>query len=301
MRIIEPKIELIEQGENIVSHVARCARVCYKREKGNDEVTYNNLLKNKHWSMFRHATFYYIIDSRYIDSTYNNPNLLWVAELNKIINKYNQLVIGIDIKYYNHTYYIVINGNWRLDYKYLFDTLFDYQVQDKAFANACDVAWNMMRYTFKITTQISTSRELNRVSPNSIAEQSTRYVYEDGTLCRPHWLDDTYSIGEVFNGVVEVWRNKDEDEDVKTKILNYIRACKSGFDYYKYLINMGIPRQDARGVLPLDTATECVYTYSIAEWRHIIELRADEKRAHPNAVIIANMIKKELNDLGYDL
>lgn len=31
---------------------------------------------------------------------------------------------------------------------------------------------------FKVTTQISTSRELNRVSPNNIAEQSTRYVYE---------------------------------------------------------------------------------------------------------------------------
>lgn len=35
-----------------------------------------------------------------------------------------------------------------------------------------------MRYTFRVTTQISTSRELNRVSPNNIAEQSTRYVYE---------------------------------------------------------------------------------------------------------------------------
>lgn len=45
MKIIEPKIELIEQGENIVSHVARCARVCYKREKGNDEKLVENLYK----------------------------------------------------------------------------------------------------------------------------------------------------------------------------------------------------------------------------------------------------------------
>jgi thymidylate synthase ThyX len=42
----------------------------------------------------------------------------------------------------------------------------------------------MMRYTFCVDTQISTSRELNRVSPNSIAEKSTRYVYEDGSICR---------------------------------------------------------------------------------------------------------------------
>lgn len=32
----------------------------------------------------------------------------------------------------------------------------------------------MMRYTFCVDTQISTSRELNRVSPNNIAEKSTR-------------------------------------------------------------------------------------------------------------------------------
>lgn len=34
----------------------------------------------------------------------------------------------------------------------------------------------MMRYTFCVDTQISTSRELNRVSPNNIAEMSTRYI-----------------------------------------------------------------------------------------------------------------------------
>lgn len=301
MQIINPKVELIEQGENIVSHVARCARVCYKREKGNDEVTYNNLIENKHWSMFRHATNYYIVDYYRINLSDSTFDLRWIEQFDITINCYKQVIAGIDVKYYKYAYYIVINGNWALDHQNLVSTIKDYQVEAKEFANASEIAWNMMRYTFKITTQISTSRELNRVSPNNIAEQSTRYVYEDGTICRPHWLDDTYSIGEVFNGVVEVWRNKDEDEDVKTKILNYIRACKSGFDSYKYLIGMGISRQDARGVLPLDTATECVYTYSIPEWRHIIELRADVKHAHPNAVIIANMIKKELNYLGYDL
>lgn len=55
----------------------------------------------------------------------------------------------------------------------------------------------MMRYTFCVDTQISTSRELNRVSPNNIAEKSTRYVYEDGTICRPHWMSD--EIATHFN------------------------------------------------------------------------------------------------------
>lgn len=56
----------------------------------------------------------------------------------------------------------------------------------------------MMRYTFCVDTQISTSRELNRVSPNSIAEMSTRYVYKDGSICRPHWISQNRRKSDVF-------------------------------------------------------------------------------------------------------
>lgn len=37
MKIIEPKVELWQQGDDSKAHVARCARVCYGRETGNDE------------------------------------------------------------------------------------------------------------------------------------------------------------------------------------------------------------------------------------------------------------------------
>lgn len=60
-------------------------------------------------------------------------------------------------------------------------------------------------------------------------------------------------------------------------------------------------RQDARGVLPIDTATRYVYTYSIAEWRAILDLRyyGTTGAPHPNAKIIAGMIRQELIKLGY--
>lgn len=48
-----------------------------------------------------------------------------------------------------------------------------------------------------------------------------------------------------------------------------------------------------------DEAVKCIYTYSINEWKHIIKLRSDSA-AHPNAQIISNMIKKELESLGYE-
>ena len=56
MKIIEPKVELWQQGGDAKAHVARCARVCYGREIGNDQATIKRLIDSEHWSMFRHGT-----------------------------------------------------------------------------------------------------------------------------------------------------------------------------------------------------------------------------------------------------
>lgn len=47
MKIIEPKVELWLQ-EDAKAHVARCARICYGRETGNDEATIRRLINDKH-------------------------------------------------------------------------------------------------------------------------------------------------------------------------------------------------------------------------------------------------------------
>ena len=54
--------------------------------------------------------------------------------------------------------------------------------------------------------------------------------------------------------------------------------------------------EDARGLLPLDVATKCIYTYRLEEWRHFMDLRLLGKtgKPHPNAAIIANKIFKIL-------
>lgn len=48
MKIIEPKVELWQQGNDAKAHVARCARVCYGRETGNDEATIKRLINDGH-------------------------------------------------------------------------------------------------------------------------------------------------------------------------------------------------------------------------------------------------------------
>jgi thymidylate synthase ThyX len=282
MKIIEPKVELWQQGGDAKAHVARCARVCYGREIGNDQATIKRLIDSEHWSMFRHGTYYMIANDS--DKT-----------LETIIINYAN-TIGFSYHYEKHVYYITVNGNWVLDHKTQFGYLSKYIVPIEDFRNT-EIGFHMMRYTFCVDTQISTSRELNRVSPNNIAEKSTRYVYEDGTICRPHWMSDEEVDYLNNEPIFEEWCNSHKKASI------YRNSCNDSFNKYKLLVDIGMHRQDARGVLPLDTATRCVYTYSIDEWFDIIRKRVYNTtgKAHTNATIICKLIEQELNGLGYEV
>lgn len=285
MKIIEPKVELWKQGDDSKAHVARCARVCYGRETGNDEATVKRLINSKHWSMFRHETVYAMI-----------PIELWYGNFGEILKGYkaSPYISWVTVRDY---IYVSTNGNFMLDIeKYepvLYNEINNYRVSEEEF-NSCETAYNLFaRWTFCVDTQISTSRELNRVSPNNIAEKSTRYVYEDGTICRPHWISTKEA--DMFN--------EDNNADLDEAMNVYLRGCKRSFEDYKILIDKHkLNRQDARGILPIDTATRCIYSYNILEWRAILDLRyyGTTGKPHPNAYIIASMIRDELMELGYD-
>lgn len=283
MNIIKPAIELWHQDADWIHHVAKCARICYASDGSNDVKLVDNLLKLGHLSMFRHRSIYYIIPKD---------------------NKYIELVIRFEFCPYveyligSEAIYLATNGHFYIEHKdNILKTFEPFIVTAEEFIN-WELGWRLMRYTFKVTTQISTSRELNRVSPNNIAERSTRYVYENGTICCPHWMND-YSISKTINGKYLCYKNGEEDKGV---VLDYIQGCDEQFNRYKRLVDNGMQRQDARGVLPLDTATICAYTYSVSQWRDIIDLRYHGKTGapHPNAKIIAGMIREELIEFGYD-
>ena len=288
MKIIQPKVELWQQGEDKVAHVARCARVCYGRESGNDEALYGSLERRNHLSMYRHETYYTAVP-------YKKDSIVWQCLAGYMYCPYIKWVT-----YKNNTY-IITNGNFIRDIAksnpVLFHLIYDNQITPEE-AEQIEPIWeHFRRYTFCVVTQISTSRELNRVSPNNIAEQSTRYVYEDSSICRPHWM--TNEEAEMIN--------TDEHKVfyVGSKKLNeYFDSCNLSFGSYKRLIDIHkMDRQDARGVLPIDTATRCVYTYSADEWFEIIKKRVYNTtgKSHPNATIICKLIEQELNGLGYEV
>ena len=281
MKIIEPSVKYWKESTQYANeHIARCARICYRSENNNDEKLVNALWNNNHRSMYRHATKYFCLPKHYL----KDYALAYYFDNNPFIAT---LITDTDI-------FVSANLQWIKEHDNFYNVVAKWEISDIDIFNLTkenNDIYNVIRYTFVVTTQISTSREFNRVSPNNIAEQSTRYVYDDGTICRPHWMTkedcDHYEEFGKYDEISNIGQY-------------YITSCEQAFDAYKQLINYyKLNKQDARGLLPLDTATVCAYTYSGYEWKHILDLRyrGTTGKPHPNCYIIGEMIHNQLQIL----
>lgn len=271
MELIEPQVELLSELDiTPESHIARCARVCYGREykepnQEADKKLVEGLINRGHLSMLRHASMYlshtediFRIATHIANSCYWNYDVLrGYASTN--LQEFTQS--GVDKEQV-----VTLIGNKQI--------LEDCAKHPRLF--------KLYRLTFCITTQISTSRELNRVSPNNIAERSTRFCSSRGGLaiCRPWWI-------------------KIPIEDAVSALSYYNLACEAEKTYMTLLLR-GMKPENARGVLPLDTATKVIYTYSVQEWQHILDLRLYDKtgKAHPNCHVVMQMVKDKINSFA---
>lgn len=272
MILIEPKVELLKE-DNFYSHVANCARVCYASNNNSNiddkQFCKNVLIANNHLSMFRHATVY----CKY----YRNDWDRCTVDTFHLAQNINVVDLG-DL-------YVIMNGQSYLEFKKN-NIAENLKIDNHIIKDLPDKIKEYKRFTFKVTTQISTSRELNRVSPNNIAERSTRYCnYSKDkfnnqiSICKPYYYD-----------------NLDHKEQMA-----FINKMSDYENNYIYRINRRWSPEDAREFLPLCTATEIIYTYTVKEWRHIIDLRyyGTTGKPHPNAKIIAGLIRDQLIYLGY--
>ena len=312
IRVIKPSVEYLKETDKI-SHIAKCARVCFGKETGDDNRTFYNLYKAKHYSMFRHASVYAIINGcnslSFLDEFMDCPYIDYTMDS-------------------NHKVYIATNMNFTIDmsifnndiprYANLIKLIKNNQVSSEEFANT-EIGFGMMRYTFIVDTSIAVSRELNRVSPNAIAERSTRYCTANA-ICEPYWfsINFNYDYDVKLNKADLFYKDADADDNEFveeceitarlrdgrgiTDVHDYFSGIISSFMFYNELIDKGMLKEEARDLLPLATYTRCVYTYSIKEWRRIIDNRYFNKtgRAHPDARNIVGKIKATLEDLGYE-
>lgn len=270
MELIEPQVELLsELGITPESHIARCARVCYglEHKESNQEADkkmVEGLIKRGHLSMLRHA-------SMYLGHIEDIPQLLAMRIANSSYWNFNEEYASTNLQE------VTQSGVGK-------ETVT--VIDNKQFLEDCAKhprLFELYRLTFCITTQISTSRELNRVSPNNIAERSTRFCSAEGGLaiCRPWWITSPI-------------------DDIAVNALSYYKIACEAEKTYMTLLLRGMKPEDARGVLPLDTATKVIYTYSLKEWQHVLDLRLYDKtgKAHPNCHVVMQMVKDKINSFA---
>lgn len=267
MEIVKSKVEYWLQ-EDPVDHIARCARVCYASDKTtNNKEMCDALWKNKHRSMFRHAGVYYII-----------PEKLQISE---------KAYVGAVVHHVGSHYYVSTNEQCAKEY---WDKRYSkYRISmSKAFNHSIFLAKKMLRVTMCVETGIDITREYNRKSPNNIAEQSTRYV------------DFNKKVGIRFKKCH--WMT---GLSLYKKYLT-IFMCKTAEWFYKISrskYGLNLPPQDARWILPLDTMSKVVYTYTVKEWEEILNMREFDYtgKAHPDAKDVAHQIHGLLNNLGFHI
>lgn len=267
MQIVDSKVEYWLQN-NSVDHIARCARVCYASDKTtNNKEMCDALWKNKHRSMFRHVGVYYII-----------PEKLQISE---------KAYVGAVVHHVYSNYYVSTNEQCAREY---WDKRYSkYRISiSEAFNNPIFLSHKMLRITLCIETGIDITREYNRKSPNNIAEQSTRYV------------DFNKKVGIRFKKCH--WMN---GLSLYKKCLTRF-MCKTAEWFYKISrskYGLDLPPQNARWILPLDTMSKVVYTYTIKEWEEILNMREFDYtgKAHPDAKNVAYQIHAQLNKLGFQI
>lgn len=295
MKIIEPNVTEVRDFEgvdNFYKAVARAARICYASNKTTDDKKLvERLIESKHFSPFAHSVIYIPLYGK-IRELKNSLQINFGTDFMK------QLIVRIQesnyvVSVYNPNrqhYEIAINGRIIIETLIsLYDTnkFFSSHIEalDFALANLKDYEMNKHNFkSFIVDTSIGCTREMNRHHDNFyVCEQSTRYVNfakdkfgGEISINKPYWFDNE----EDYNKTFPYW-----NYSIQVAEKQYLDALKAG-----------VPTDIARGILPLDTHTRTLYTSTIGEWQHIIDLRlkGTTGKPHGDIMIIANKINEIL-------
>ena len=272
MKLIKPKAELLLQQpglEGVYKQIELAGRTCYK---STDKITEDSakpfvdrMINSKHTAMLEHGTVYlkFKMDHEGIercDKYYHTE-------------PYSRCHDDHKFYYITTNLRVLVENGWLDDLQYICEP----------------TEYHEKRYTFRLTTSIGVTRELNRHRVNSIAEQSTRYCNyskdkfgNEVTFCLPSWISSSE------------YTEMNSDERI------FFRSCEHAeFDYLR-LVSKGWQPQQAREVLPLCTATEIIHTAFASDWKHFFDLRYFGKTGapHPNMVELTGLMVKEADKHG---
>lgn len=284
-----PSVQLIEQApglQGVYEQIEKCGRICYRSTpKGGDnaEKFVNAMVSSGHGAMLEHGTIYLVVPadkaSDELYSVASNP----YSRVNRVLER-----DGGSVWYITTNYRVLIENDW-LD-------LLQFWSEPTQF--------HEKRMTVLFDTNIGVSREFNRHRVNSMAESSTRYCnYSKAkfgnaiSVIEPTWLRERDAIVKMTakqktmqTCFGEVCLGQDKDWD---RFDYWLLAIETANYCYQKLIALGCKPQEAREVLPLATNTQLVHTAFVSDWKHFIELRAEDtptNHPHPMAKELAEQI-----------
>ena len=333
MQIIKADYQFITE-ESITKKIERIARICYKSEdkitEGTDIKMITNLLERQHTAMLEHGdvcmevseTIYNLVED-VIHTIENN-----FAEINgscqvpkKIFLRRTATVLK------DNTIRYIISGNIRAWYEFFLEaatagalpigmyTIVNEQIgnlldttrlpeigfgvdedwnfdQDTAFyrfikdVSTLTFAERMVHETISIlfTVDRGVTHELVRHRDCSFAQESTRYC--------------NYSLGKYGNQITVIEPCFFAGEGNEDKYNAWVSAMEDAEMHYFDLMNMKVPAQQARDVLPTSVKAEIVMTTNLQEWKHIFNLRACDSTgpAHPQMKEVMIPAFKEIRE-----
>lgn len=289
MKLIEPKVEELKQEDGIqgiYKIIDEVAGICYDRHTlhKNSEQFVKNLISRGHMRPLEFATVYLQI-----------PQIvayLYEDIIKSPYSKYNRVSI-------DENHYCFVTTNFRVIVEHTtngtFDDIFKYR---RDYIEAPEFFFK--RPILKFICSRAVADEFRTHISLSSMMKSTRYCkFDDLDICRPQWLDTKWTT-ENLNILLEnpefgLYDEEDDDEEYceeeyyRSEYLWWytLQMSESG---YRDLLSDGMSPQQARGVLPMDMATElvmCGYkNFFNTGWKRFLELRTDSS-AHPDAQNLA--------------
>ena len=298
MRLIKPKVEIINQEpgvESLFKHMELCARTCYKSE---DKITEdsarkfidNVIVARGHTAMLEHGTVYLRIPEKSVDGQYVYP-----AKGKYIAQKYsiaNSRLEGIAnnqylVFYVTTNYRVLLQNGWLDDLQYLCEP----------------TEYHTKRITVRFVCDMGVAREFCRHRVFSFAQESTRYCNyskdkfgNELTFIIPRWLslsNGSYTY-DYPNGFTKDGSKWDSKLELNTFLLSLVRSEAT----YLELIEQGWTAQQARNVLPLALKTELIMTGTDEQWAGFFNLRC-ARDAHPQARELAIELRDRMILAGY--
>lgn len=139
--------------------------------------------------------------------------------------------------------------------------------------------------SFRVKAPIYVARQWMRHRMNSYNEISYRYVQSELEFYVPaYWRYQGKVNHQSSDG-------KFDNEELMTK---YKEALAHAGRAYEALLHAGVGREQARGLLPLCTYTEFIYTCNLHSFMHFLKLRLKEDAQYEIRVYAQAMFKAAL-------